>query len=333
MSKKPSPSAEVAGTGMYVPERILANAELEQMVETTDEWIRVRTGIRERRIAADDEASSDMAVKAARQAVASAQIDVGELEMIVVATSTPDILFPSTACFVQQHLGANRAVAYDISAVCSGFVFGLSIAEQFIKSGRYQTILVIGSEAYSRIIDWTDRGTCILFGDGAGAMVLRRGENAGTRGLLSTHIYSDGSMADLIQVPGGIGRHRICRDAIDQNQYVLKMKGNSTFKIAVKRMAEVAEEALRCNGLCLDDVGVMIPHQANKRIIDAVAEKLRLPAEKTFVNIDKYGNTSAASIPIAVHEARECGKIKSGDLVLLTVLGAGLTWGAALIRW
>ncbi|MFQ5672183.1 MAG: beta-ketoacyl-ACP synthase III [Nitrospinales bacterium] len=333
MSKNTSPSAEIAGTGMYVPERILTNAELEQMVETTDEWIRVRTGIRERRIAADEEASSDMAVRAARAAVASARIEVDELEMIIVATSTPDMLFPSTACFVQKHLGAARAVAYDISAVCSGFVFGLSIAEQFIKSGRYKTILLVGSEAYSRIIDWKDRQTCILFGDGAGAMVLRRGENAGKSGLLSTHIYSDGAMADLVQVPGGIGRHRICHDAIDRNQYVVKMKGGSTFKIAVKRMAEVAVEALRCNGFSLDDVGMMIPHQANKRIIDAVAEKLRLPAEKTFVNIDKYGNTSAASIPIAVHEARECGKIKPGDLVLLTVLGAGLTWGAALIRW
>ena len=276
MSKTSIPSAEVAGTGMYVPDKILSITELEKMVDTTDEWIRVRTGIQERHIAAEGEATSDMAVKAARQAIASAQIEPGALEMIIVATSTQDILFPSTACFVQSELGANRASAYDISAACSGFVFGLSIAEQFIKSGRYQLILVIGSEAYSRIIDWKDRGTCILFGDGAGAVVLKRADNTKACGVLSTHIHSDGNQASLVQVPGGIGRSRISHDAVENNQYVLKMKGNSTFKMAVKRMAEVSEEALQFNGFSLDDISLMIPHQANKRIIDAVAEKLQL---------------------------------------------------------
>lgn len=326
-------SAEVVGTGMYLPEKVLTNQDLEKMVSTSDEWIRARTGIHERRIASDDEAASDMGVQAARQAIASARIEIDEVEMIIVCTSTPDILFPSTACFVQKKLGASKAVAYDISAVCSGFVFGLSIAEQFIKNGRYQTILIIGSEVYSRIIDWSDRSTCILFGDGAGAVVLKRGDAAGLRGVLSTHIFSDGTMSDMVEVPGGIGRSRISHDAICENQYFLKMNGGSTFKIAIKRMAEVALEALKFNGLSLDDVDLMIPHQANKRIIDAVGERLKLPPEKVFINIDKYGNTSAASIPIALHEARESQLIKPGDLTLLTVLGAGLTWGAAVIKW
>ncbi|MFQ5715996.1 MAG: beta-ketoacyl-ACP synthase III [Nitrospinales bacterium] len=318
---------------MYLPEQILTNQDLEKKVDTSDEWIRERTGIVQRRIAREDEATSDMAAEAARRAMASAKIDAGEVEMIIVCTSTPDVLFPSTACFVQKKLGAVRAVAYDISAVCSGFVFGLSIAEQFIKVGRYKCVLVIGSEAYSRILDWSDRSTCILFGDGAGAVVLKQGASAGRRGVLSTHIFSDGSLANLVEVPGGVGRARISREAIDDKQYVLRMNGGSTFKIAVRRMSEAILNALKFHDLTLDDVNLVIPHQANKRIIDAIGKKLNLPSGKTFVNIDKYGNTSAASIPIAIHEARECGRIKPGDLIVLSVLGSGLTWGAAVIRW
>lgn len=326
-------SAELAGTGMYLPEQILTNQDLEKTLDTSDEWIRERTGIVQRRIARDDESTSDMAAEAARRTMASAQMDVGEVEMIIVCTSTPDVLFPSTACFVQKKLGAVRAVAYDISAVCSGFVFGLSIAEQFIKVGRYKCILVIGSEAYSRILDWSDRSTCILFGDGAGAVVLKQGESAGQRGVLSTHIFSDGSLANLVEVPGGVGRARISHEAIDDKQYVLRMNGGSTFKIAVRRMSEAILNALKFHDLTLDDVDLVIPHQANKRIIDAIGKKLNLPTEKIFINIDKYGNTSAASIPIAIHEARESGRIKPGGLIVLSVLGSGLTWGAAVIRW
>jgi 3-oxoacyl-[acyl-carrier-protein] synthase-3 len=324
----------VAGTGAYLPEKIVTNADLEKVLDTSDEWIRARTGIEERRIASKDECSSVMAVKAAKQALAEAGLAPDQVDMIIVCTSTPDVLYPSTACFVQNGLGASRAVAYDISAVCSGFIFGLSIAEQYLKTGRYQHILVIGSEVNSRILDWTDRSTCILFGDGAGAALLKRVENnPKASGILSSHIYSDGAQTDVLGVPGGICRTSISHEDIDNKQYCIKMVGSATFKFAVKRMSDVALEALEYNGLTPKDVNLMIPHQANKRIIDAVGEKLQLTQEQVFVNIEKYGNTAAASIPIALHEAKSKGRIKAGDLVLLNVLGAGLTWGAVLIRW
>lgn len=326
-------NAVIAGTGLCLPEKIVTNADLEKTLDTSDEWIRTRTGIEERRVAGKDECASTMAVKAARQALADAGLEPEQIDMIIVCTSTPDVLYPSTACFVQNDLGASRAVAYDISAVCSGFVFGLSIAEQYLKSGRYQHILVVGSEVNSRILDWTDRSTCILFGDGAGAAIVKRQENAEPKGILSSHIYSDGTQTSILGVPGGIGRTGISHEAINEKQYCIKMVGNTTFKFAVKRMSDVALEALEFNGLTLQDIDLMIPHQANKRIIDAVGEKLELAPEKVFVNIEKYGNTAAASIPIALHEARKCGRIKPGNLVLLNVLGAGLTWGAVLIRW
>lgn len=326
-------NAVIAGTGLCLPEKIVTNADLEKTLDTSDEWIRTRTGIEERRVAGKDEYASTMAVKAARQALADAGLEPEQIDMIIVCTSTPDVLYPSTACFVQNDLGASRAVAYDISAVCSGFVFGLSIAEQYLKSGRYQHILVVGSEVNSRILDWTDRSTCILFGDGAGAAIVKRQENAEPKGILSSHIYSDGTQTSILGVPGGIGRTGISHEAINEKQYCIKMVGNTTFKFAVKRMSDVALEALEFNGLTLQDIDLMIPHQANKRIIDAVGEKLELAPEKVFVNIEKYGNTAAASIPIALHEARKCGRIKPGNLVLLNVLGAGLTWGAVLIRW
>ncbi len=326
-------NAEIKGTGMYVPEKVLTNFDLEKLVDTSDDWIKERTGISERRIAADNQAPSDLALEASKIALSSAGLDAKDLDMIIVCTSTPDIIFPSTACFLQKKLEAGNCAAYDISAVCSGFVFGLSIAEQYIKSGRYQNILVVATEVNSRIVDWKDRSTCVIFGDGSGAMILSKTESSEKIGILSTHIYSDGGYSDLIQNPGGFGKERISKEALEANKFVIKMDGGPTFKLAVRRMTEVSLEALKFNGYTLDDVDWVVPHQANQRIIDAVGAKLKIPKEKVAANIQKYGNTSAASIPIAFHEWTNSNKIKSGDLILMPVLGAGLTWGAALVKW
>ena len=323
----------MAGMGIYVPAEVRTNADLEKTLDTSDEWIRTRTGICERHIAGKDESSSTLGIQAGKMALESANISPEEVDIIIVCTSTPDILFPATACFVQKGIGAVNAAAYDISAVCSGFVFGLSIAEQYIKSGRYRHVLVIGSETNSRIVDWSDRSTCILFGDGAGAMLLKSVESDEPKGLLSSHIHSDGEKSDFIIVPGGIGKTGVSHTAIDEGEYFIKMAGSAAFKAAVKRMTEVSQEALDFNGLSTEDVTLVVPHQANRRIIDAVTDKLGIPSEKVFMNIEKYGNTSAASIPIAIHEAREAGLIVPGSLTLLAVVGAGLTWGAALIKW
>ena len=333
MNKRSPYQAEIVGTGIYLPEKVLTNADLEKTLDTSDEWIRTRTGIRERRIARKDESSSTLGAHAAKSALNAAGMNPDELDMIIVCTSTPDVLYPSTACFVQKNLGASKAAAYDISAVCSGFVFGLSIAEQYIKSGRYENVMVIGAEVNSRIMDWTDRKTCILFGDGAGAVIVKRVDKEEPTGILSSHIYSDGNHSDMLIVPGGIGREPVNHEAVDNKMYCLKMAGQSTFKMAVKRMSEVSRECLEFNGLSAADVDIVIPHQANRRIIETVAEKLGMNIDKFFINIHKYGNTSAASIPIALHEAREAGRLQSGTLSLLTVLGAGITWGAAAIRW
>ena len=333
MNKHTQCKAEVAGMGIYLPAEVRTNADLEKTLDTSDEWIRTRTGICERHIAGKDESSSTLGIQAGKMALESANISPEEVDIIIVCTSTPDILFPATACFVQKGIGAVNAAAYDISAVCSGFVFGLSIAEQYIKSGRYRHVLVIGSETNSRIVDWSDRSTCILFGDGAGAMLLKSVESDEPKGLLSSHIHSDGEKSDFIIVPGGIGKTGVSHTAIDEGEYFIKMAGSATFKAAVKRMTEVSQEALDFNGLSTEDVTLVVPHQANRRIIDAVTDKLGIPSEKVFMNIEKYGNTSAASIPIAIHEAREAGLIVPGSLTLLAVVGAGLTWGAALIKW
>ena len=333
MNKHTQFKAEVAGMGIYVPAEVRTNADLEKTLDTSDEWIRTRTGICERHIAGKDESSSTLGIQAGKMALESANISPEEVDIIIVCTSTPDILFPATACFVQKGIGAVNAAAYDISAVCSGFVFGLSIAEQYIKSGRYRHVLVIGSETNSRIVDWSDRSTCILFGDGAGAMLLKSVESDEPKGLLSSHIHSDGEKSDFIIVPGGIGKTGVSHTAVDEGEYFIKMAGSATFKAAVKRMTEVSQEALDFNGLSTEDVTLVVPHQANRRIIDAVTDKLGIPSEKVFMNIEKYGNTSAASIPIAIHEAREAGLIVPGSLTLLAVVGAGLTWGAALIKW
>jgi 3-oxoacyl-[acyl-carrier-protein] synthase-3 len=325
--------AEIAGTGSYLPEKILTNFDLEKQLDTSDEWIRTRTGIRERRIASNEESSSVLAAHAARKALESAKLNADELDILIVCTSTPDVLFPSTACFVQKEIGATRAAAFDISAVCSGFVYGLSIAEQYIKSGRYKHVLVVGSEVNSRIVDWTDRSTCILFGDGAGAVVLKQKETSEPCGLLSSHIYSDGSLSSLIEVPKAIGRYEVSDGNGHSDKFFIKMSGNATFKVAVKRMTEVCLEALEHNGLSRDDVDLVVPHQANQRIIDAVVKRLEVSPEKVFLNIHKYGNTSAASIPIAIDEAKRAGRIQPGCRMLIMVVGAGLTWGAAVIRW
>ena len=326
-------TAVVAGTGAYLPEKILTNQDLEKSLDTSDAWITERTGIRERRIAAEGESASTMAAKAGKQALEAGGIGPEDVDMIIVATSSPDVLFPSTACFVQNELQAFGSAAYDVSAVCSGFIFGLSIAEQYLKTGRYEHILLIGSEVNSRIVDWSDRATCILFGDGAGALLLNRVEQEKPLGILSTHIYSDGSLSDLICVPGGIGRTGINKQDIDDKKYSIKMSGNATFKVAVKRMTEVIQEALEFNGLSIEEVDLLIPHQANERIIRAVAERLKYPMEKVLMNIHKYGNTSAASIPIGINEAWRDGRIQPGETSVLGAVGAGLTWGSAVIKW
>lgn len=325
--------AVVAGTGAYLPEKILTNQDLEKSLDTSDAWITERTGIRERRIASEEESASVMAAKAGKQALEEGGIDPEELDLIIVATSSPDVLFPSTACFVQNELHAFGSAAFDISAVCSGFIFGLSVAEQYLKTGRYKNILLIGSEVNSRIVDWSDRATCILFGDGAGALLLKRVEQESPLGVLSTHIYSDGSLSDLICVPGGIGKTGINKQDIDDKKYFIKMSGNATFKVAVKRMTDVIREALEFNGLSMEEVAILVPHQANQRIVRAVAERLQYPMEKVFMNIHKYGNTSGASIPIGIDEAKRSGRIQPGDTSVLGAVGAGLTWGSAVIKW
>ncbi|MBT7709769.1 MAG: ketoacyl-ACP synthase III [Nitrospina sp.] len=333
MTNNKSFQAVVAGTGSYLPEKILTNQDLEKTLNTSDAWITERTGIHERRIASEEESASVMAAKAGKQALEEGGLSPENLDLIIVATSSPDVLFPSTACFVQNELHAFGAAAYDISAVCSGFIFGLSIAEQYLKTGRYENILLIGSEVNSRIVDWSDRATCILFGDGAGAMLLKRVEQEKPLGILSTHIYSDGSLSDLICVPGGIGKTGINKEDIDNKKYFIKMSGNATFKVAVKRMTDVIREALEFNGLSMEEVGILVPHQANQRIIRAVAERLEYPMEKVFMNIHKYGKTSGASIPIGVDEARRTGSIKPKQTSVLAAVGAGLTWGSAVIKW
>lgn len=325
--------AKIIGTGSYAPKKILTNHDLEKMVDTSDEWIKTRTGISERRIADKNEACSDLAIKASKKALKQAKIKPKDLDLILVATATPDMLFPSTACMVQLGIGAKNAFACDISAACSGFIYGLSIAEQYIKSGRYQTVLLVGSEIFSRIVNWEDRSTCVLFGDGAGAVVIQAEKVRKNEGILSTHLHSDGHYYDLLLVPGGGSRLPISKKMINEKKQFIKMKGNETFKVAVRFMVSATKEAINHNGFTMEDIKLVIPHQANKRIIDAVAKKLNLPREKVFMNLMKYGNTSAASIPIALDEAVLEKRIKKGDIVLLTAFGAGFTWGSAIIKW
>jgi 3-oxoacyl-[acyl-carrier-protein] synthase-3 len=324
-------TCSITGVGSYVPEKILTNAELEKMVETSDEWITSRTGIKERRIAAKDEFTSDMAAKAAQRAMKMAGVTGDQIDLIIVATITPDMPFPATACLVQQKIGAKRAAAFDLEAACSGFIYGLEVAQQFVHSRTYDTVLVVGAEKLSSIVDWTDRNTCVLFGDGAGAAILQNRKNS--HGLLTAVMGANGENADLLFMPGGGSRCPATKDSVDARLHYLRMEGKETFKSAVQAMQSAAEEALRRCELDISKIKCVIAHQANRRIIDAVGDRLGATPEQLFVNLDKYGNTSAASVAIALDEAVTSGRISRGDLILLVVFGAGLTWGAAIIEW
>ncbi|HTS94103.1 MAG TPA: beta-ketoacyl-ACP synthase III [Stellaceae bacterium] len=320
----------VVGCGGYLPEKIVSNAELAARLETSDEWIVQRTGIRQRHIAAAGELTSDLAVAAARPALRAAGMAASDLDLIVLATATPDHTFPATATKVQKALGMTRGAAFDVQAVCSGFIFALATADSMIRTGLARTALVIGAETFSRILDWSDRGTCVLFGDGAGAVVLKavpiaEGEGRGMRGILSTHLHSDGTHYDLLYVDGG--------PSTTGTAGHLRMEGREVFRHAVQRLAEVVDEALRANGIAPAEIDWLVPHQANRRIIESMARKLDLAPEKVVVTIERHANTSAASVPLALAEATADGRIREGHLVLLEAMGGGLTWGASLVRW
>jgi 3-oxoacyl-[acyl-carrier-protein] synthase III len=324
-------SCSILSVGAYVPERVLTNAELEVRVNTSDEWITSRTGIKERRIAAAHEATSDLATAAARQALARAELTPEQLDLVIVATITPDYVFPATACIVQQKLGAHRAAAFDLEAACSGFIYGLEIGQQFITSRTYDTVLVIGAEKLSTIVNWNDRNTCVLFGDGAGAAILHN--RPGAHGLLTACMGADGTKGDLLCMPGGGSRCPATPESVHAGLHFLRMEGKETFKSAVNAMYNAAQECLRRCEVDISQIKCIIPHQANRRIIDAVRERLGASEEQVFVNLHRYGNTSAASVAIALDEVVHSGRIQRGDLILLVVFGAGLTWGAAVIEW
>jgi 3-oxoacyl-[acyl-carrier-protein] synthase-3 len=330
-SAKSQRTVSIIGTGSYVPDKILNNEELSRMVDTTDEWITTRTGIKERRVAAKDEQTSDMASKAALKALEQAKLSAKEIDLVLVATATPDMLFPATACFVQKKIGATNAACLDISAACAGFIFGLEIAQQFITSHTYDTVLVIGAEKLTSITNWTDRNTCVLFGDGAGAAVLRH--RGSQHGVISTHIGSDGQFTDILFMPGGGSRCPITRDNVDMNLATIHMTGKEVYKQAVTAMVTASRKALTDAGLTADDIACVIPHQANLRIIEAIADRLKIPLDRFYVNLDKYGNTSAAAVAIALDEANRSGRIKAGDYVLMVVFGGGLTWASTVIEW
>jgi len=321
----------ILGTGKYVPERILTNQELEQMVETNDEWIVSRTGIRERRLAAPEQATSDLAYEAATAALQAASITAEELDLIIVATITPDMFFPSTACILQDKLGAKRAAAFDLSAACSGFIYGLATATSMIASGMYRHALVVGAECLSRITDFTDRNTCILFGDGAGAVVL--GPVPEGRGFRSFELGADGAGGELLKVSGGGSRVPATPESLEARQHFIHMAGSEVFKFAVRIMGNAAEEALRKAGLDKQDIDLLVPHQANIRIIQSAINRLQVPEDKCMINLDRYGNVSAGSIPIALAEAVESGRVKEGDTIVMVGFGGGLTWGASVLTW
>jgi 3-oxoacyl-[acyl-carrier-protein] synthase-3 len=324
-------TCSIVSVGSYVPSRVLTNADLEKMVDTSDEWIITRTGIKERRVAADNEFTSDMAAQAALRAMKTGGITAEQIDLIIVATITPDMLFPATACLVQQKIGALRAAAFDLEAACSGFIYALEIGQQFIMSRTHNTVLVIGAEKLSTIVNWKDRNTCVLFGDGAGAAILQHRPDA--HGLLTACMGADGSQAELLCMPGGGSRCPASPESLEAGLHFLRMDGKETFKNAVTAMQTAAEEALRRCKIDISQIKCFIPHQANRRIIDVVGERLGVKPEQVFMNLEKYGNTSAASVAIALDEAVQAGRIQRGDLVLLVVFGAGLTWGAAVIEW
>ena len=326
------PSARIIGTGSYLPPKVLTNADLEKLVDTSDEWIVTRTGISERRIAPEEEATSDLALRAAQSALEAAGLDPADLDMILVATITPDMPFPSTACVLQDRLGARRAGALDLSAACSGFIYGLGLADGLIQAGTARTVLLLGAETLTKVVNWQDRNTCVLFGDGAGAVVLRADE--GERGILSTHLYADGSKGSLLILPGCGSRNPVSHAAVDAGLAKMQMNGgNEVFKLAVRAMEDAALTALKRHGLEVSDIDHLITHQANLRIISALGQRLGVPDAKVEVTIRKYGNVSAASIPIALDEAVRAGRVKAGEIVLGCAFGGGLTWASSLIRW
>jgi 3-oxoacyl-[acyl-carrier-protein] synthase-3 len=326
-----SPRARLAATGRFSPPRVVTNAELETLVDTNDEWIRTRTGIRERRIADKDTGAADMAAAAARVAMERAETSAEEIDMILLSTATPDRLLPSTACDVQALLGARNAAAYDYATACSGFLYGLSMAEAHIVAGQAETVLVCATEKMSSIVDWTDRSTCVLFGDGAGATIVKRAEDG--RGILSSYMKSDGTLAELLWRPGGGAKIPLDIAVLDERSHYVKMAGPEVFKSAVRAMCEAAETALQRAGVTSDDIDLLVPHQANIRIIEATAKYAKMPMDRVFVNVDRYGNMSSASIPVALDEAREQGRIGDGSLVLMVAFGAGFTWAANVVRF
>lgn len=323
--------ARITGTGSYAPTRVVTNHDLEKFLDTNDEWIRTRTGIAERHLVSEGENNSDLATKAARSAMEMAGVTAAEIDLIILATVTGDYPWPATACIVQSNLGATNAGAVDLSAACSGFLYALSMATDRIMAGNAKKVLVIGSEVFSRIVDWSDRNTCVLFGDGAGAVVVEACE--GEQGVLSTHLYADGSQMELLYQPGFGTRTPPSAEALARGDHFLKMQGNEVFKVAVRSMAEVARIALDANGMTVEDVNLFIPHQANIRILDATAKRIGLKDEQVYINVDRFGNTSAATIPIALDEVNRAGRLKSGDILLLDAFGGGFTWASILIRW
>ncbi len=324
-------SAIITGTGTSVPSRVVTNRDLEKLVDTSDEWIQTRTGIRERRIAAPDESVSQFALEASQRAMEMAGVSPHDIDLIICATVTPDVPIPATACLLQYRLGCDRAAAFDMQAGCSGFIYAQSVAKQFIVSGRCRNVLVVGAELLSKFLDWTDRTTCVIFADGAGAAVMSEGSLP--RGVLASAMHSDGSMSDFICMEGGGSKFPATQETVASKMHFIRMRGNETFKIAVRSIEDVSREVLGMAGLAPADVSWFIPHQANQRIIDAVRERLGIPAERCYVNIDRYGNTSAASIPIALDEAVRAGKVARGDVILMAAFGAGLTWAASAVRW
>lgn len=320
--------SKIVSTGSYLPERVMTNAELEQLVDTSDAWIRERSGIEERRIAAPGQTTGDLAVAAAQQAIETADIDPALINMVIIGTSTPDAVFPSTASLIQQRLGiAPQAIAMDVAAACTGFVYALSVADRFIRTGGATRALVIGSETFSRIVDWQDRSTCILFGDGAGAVLLEATEE---EGIISTHLHSDGAHVDLLQVPWGVSQGY---DQLSGTAGMITMRGNEVFKVAVRTLGRLVDETLEASGFERSDVDWVVPHQANIRIIGATARKLGISMDRVVVTVQKHGNTSAASIPLALDAAVRDGRIQRGELLLLEAFGAGFTWGSALVRY
>ena len=329
--KSPKPIIEIAATGRYLPERVVTNADLEKIVDTSDEWIRARTGIQERRIAGPEMGAAEMGARASRIAMERAGVHPGEIDLIVLATATPDRLLPATACDMQALIGATNAAAFDVSAACSGFLYALTIAEGYLAAGRGEIALVVSSEKMSGIVDWGDRSTCVLFGDGAGAAIVRRAQNG--RGLISSFMRSDGTLAELLWRPAGGVRVPMDIAVLDERQHLVKMAGREVFKAAVRSMAEAADQALLRAGLTGDDIDLLIPHQANMRIIEATARYANVPMEKVYVNIERYGNMSSATVPIALDEAVEQGRVKPGDNVLMVAFGAGFTWASGVVKW